>query len=155
SLGRAHAGDRASVSARRGGSALCVETRVSAGTSPLLAPAPAAKACTMLRDSHAAVADASGPRPPRHGGVGRRARGARGRPPSAQGWRTTDEEEIALRRWRGQTEISGIAALEPKWPLFGAFRVGSGNGGTYEVEIRSLESFTNSCDCIDHRVNGL
>jgi hypothetical protein len=45
--------------------------------------------------------------------------------------------------------------LEPRWPLFGAFRVGSGNGGTYEIEIRSLESLTNSCDCIDHRVNGL
>ena len=31
----------------------------------------------------------------------------------------------------------------------------SGSGGSYEVEIRSLENFANSCGCIDHRVNGL
>ncbi|HEY6578271.1 MAG TPA: C-terminal helicase domain-containing protein [Rhizomicrobium sp.] len=31
----------------------------------------------------------------------------------------------------------------------------SGTGGTYEVEIRTLDGFANSCGCIDHRVNGL
>jgi hypothetical protein len=35
------------------------------------------------------------------------------RPPALQGWRTTDEEEVALRRWRGRTEIVAIQALEP------------------------------------------
>src|SRR5215831_14074866 len=77
------------------------------------------------------------------------------RPPPFQGWRTTDEDEIALRRWRGRTEIVGIEALEANQPIFGAFRVRSGSGSFYEVEIRDLEGFTNSCGCIDHRANGL
>jgi len=75
--------------------------------------------------------------------------------PAQQGWRTTDEDEIALRRWRGRTEIVAIEPLEPEQPLFGTFRAQSGSGGFYEVEIRSLEGFVNSCGCIDHRVNGL
>ena len=76
--------------------------------------------------------------------------------PAALGWKTSDEDEISLRRWRGLTEIVGIEALEPDQPLFGSFRVRSGSGGgAYEVEIRDLAGFTNSCGCIDHRVNGL
>src|SRR5205814_813151 len=31
----------------------------------------------------------------------------------------------------------------------------SGSGGGYDVEIRALDRFANSCGCIDHRVNGL
>jgi superfamily II DNA or RNA helicase len=77
------------------------------------------------------------------------------RPPPLQGWRTTDEEEVALRRWRGRTEIVAIQALEPKQPFFGTFRVQSGSGFFYEVEIRDLDHFSNSCGCIDHRANGL
>ncbi len=77
------------------------------------------------------------------------------RPPPLQGWRTTDDDEIALRRWRGRTEIIAIEALEPKQPYFGTFRVQSGSGGFYEVEIRDLNGFSNSCGCIDHRANGL
>ena len=77
------------------------------------------------------------------------------RPPPLQGWRTTDDDEIALRRWRGRTEIVAIEALEPKQPYFGTFRVQSGSGGFYEVEIRDLDGFSNSCGCIDHRANGL
>lgn len=74
----------------------------------------------------------------------------------ALGWKTSDEDEISLRRWRGLTEIVGIEALEPDQSLFGSFRVRSGSGGgAYEVEIRDLADFTNSCGCIDHRVNGL
>ncbi|HEY6257463.1 MAG TPA: hypothetical protein VIY51_16895, partial [Xanthobacteraceae bacterium] len=34
-------------------------------------------------------------------------------------------------------------------------RTRSGSGGAYEVEIRTLDGFGNSCGCIDHRVNGL
>ncbi|HLH93819.1 MAG TPA: DEAD/DEAH box helicase [Xanthobacteraceae bacterium] len=77
------------------------------------------------------------------------------RPPAQQGWITTDAQEIELRRWRGSTEITGIEALESEHPLFGTFRAQSATGGAYEVEIRSLDAFTNSCGCIDHRVSGL
>ena len=84
----------------------------------------------------------------------RKARAVLDKPPQ-QGWRTTDEDEIALRRWRGRTEIVAIEPLEREQPLFGTFRAQSGRGGFYEVEIRSLDRFVNSCGCIDHRVNAL
>jgi superfamily II DNA or RNA helicase len=84
-----------------------------------------------------------------------RARAVLDRPPAPEGWRTTDTEEIELRRWRGSTEIAAIEALDAEHPIFGTFRTRSGTGGAYEVEIRSLEVFSNSCGCIDHRVNGL
>jgi hypothetical protein len=77
------------------------------------------------------------------------------RPPPQRGWKTTDADEIALRRWRGATEIVTIEALEPDAEIFGTFRVRSGTGSSYEVEIRSLVDHANSCGCIDHRVNGL
>ena len=91
----------------------------------------------------------------------RRARKSRARArkvlerPQPAGWRTSDEEELALRRWRGQTEILAVEALEPAHPLFGAFRVRSGSGGSYDVEIRDPFGRGNSCGCVDHRVNGL
>ncbi|NJL09183.1 MAG: hypothetical protein HC900_13825 [Methylacidiphilales bacterium] len=75
--------------------------------------------------------------------------------PALQGWNTTDDEEIALRRWRGTTEIVAIEAFEADHPVFGTFRTRSETGGSYEVEIRDLKGFSNSCGCIDHRVNGL
>ena len=77
------------------------------------------------------------------------------RPPAPQGWSTTDEDEIALRRWRGSTAITEIEAIEPEHPVFGSFRARSDAGSVYEVEIRSLDAHANSCGCIDHRVNGL
>ncbi|MCW5557939.1 MAG: hypothetical protein KIT22_08915, partial [Verrucomicrobiae bacterium] len=76
-------------------------------------------------------------------------------PPAARGWDTSDEQEVDLRRWRGRTEIVAVEALDPEHPVFGAFRVRSESGGAYEVEIRDLGGFGNSCGCIDHRVNGL
>ena len=85
----------------------------------------------------------------------RKARTVLKRPPPLQGWRTTDDDEIALRRWRGRTEIVAIEAEGPEHPFFGTFHVQSGSGGFYEVEIRDLEGFSNSCGCIDHRANGL
>jgi hypothetical protein len=85
----------------------------------------------------------------------RKARIVLDRPPPLQGWRTTDGDEIALRRWRGRTEIVAIEAQEPEHPFFGTFRVQSGSGSFYEVEIRDLDGFSNSCGCIDHRANGL
>jgi len=84
-----------------------------------------------------------------------RARAVLERPPGPQGWRTTDDDEIALRRWRGSTDIIAIEAIEAEHPIFGTFRTRSETGGSYEVEIRSLDGFANSCGCIDHRVNGL
>ncbi len=71
------------------------------------------------------------------------------------GWRTSDEDEIGLRRWRGSTEIQDVVALNPDRGFFGEFRVRSASQSGYDVEIRSLEGSTNSCGCIDHRVNAL
>jgi SNF2-related domain len=112
----------------------------------------------MLRESKPRGAGppcAPGPSEPPDGKRGR-ARAVLGRPPPGpQGWRTTDDDEIALRRWRGSTEIVAIEALEAEHPIFGTFRARSETGGSYEVEVRGLDIFTNSCGCIDHRVNGL
>jgi len=77
------------------------------------------------------------------------------RPPLPPGWHTSDDHEITLRRWRGRTEILSVKALEPDHPYFGTFRAQSASGGSYEVEIRSLNASANSCGCIDYRVNGL
>src|SRR5580693_1594938 len=66
-----------------------------------------------------------------------RARAVLDRPPAAEGWRTTDAEEIELRRWRGSTEIIAIEALDGEHPIFGTFRTRSETGGSYEVEIHS------------------
>src|SRR6266446_3872464 len=85
----------------------------------------------------------------------RKAKAVLDRPAVPPGWLTSDDNEIALRRWRGRTEILSVKALEPDHPYFGTFRAQSASGGSYEVEIRSLNELTNSCGCIDYRVNGL
>ena len=72
-----------------------------------------------------------------------------------QGWKTSDEDEIALRRWRGRTDILDVAAHDRDQGFFGLFRARSASGGAYDVEIRGLDRPINSCGCIDHRVNGL
>ena len=78
------------------------------------------------------------------------------RPAPPQGWDTSDEHEIELRRWRGRTEITAVeVAWSPTIRCFGTFRTRSESGTAYEVEIRSLDGFDNACGCIDHRVNGL
>jgi hypothetical protein len=86
---------------------------------------------------------------------GRKARRPKERAPAPLGWLSSDEEEIARRRWRGKTEIGAIERLEPGEAFFGSFRVRSASGGSYEVEIRSFDEKINSCGCADHRVNGL
>jgi superfamily II DNA or RNA helicase len=73
----------------------------------------------------------------------------------AQGWRTTDEDEIERRRQRAAGEPLAVEALEPDHPVFGTFRVSSETGSSYEVEIRSLSDRDNSCGCPDYEVNGL
>jgi SNF2-related domain len=85
----------------------------------------------------------------------RRAKAVLDRPALPPGWLTSDEDEIALRRWRGRTEILSVKALEPGRSYFGTFRAQSATGGSYEVEIRSFDGLVNSCGCIDYRVNGL
>jgi superfamily II DNA or RNA helicase len=75
--------------------------------------------------------------------------------PSAQGWRTTDEDEIERRRQRAAGEPLAVETLEPGHPVLGTFRVSSETGSSYEVEIRSLSERDNSCGCPDYEVNGL
>jgi DNA-binding NarL/FixJ family response regulator len=71
------------------------------------------------------------------------------------GWRTTDADEIALRRERASSELMRIENLEPSEPLFSTFAVRSPSGARYGVEVRSLSERENSCSCPDFRTNGL
>ncbi len=71
------------------------------------------------------------------------------------GWSTTDADEIERRRLRGINEAIRIESLTPDDAFFGVYRTQSGSGQAYRVEIRSLAEPINSCDCPDHRVNGL
>ena len=77
------------------------------------------------------------------------------RPPTFQGWISTDEGEIRRREWRGRTEIVEVRALDDDVHPFGDYRVASSSGSGYRVEIRSLHTHINSCECHDHRTNGL
>jgi len=75
--------------------------------------------------------------------------------PSPHNWRTTDEEEINRRRARAQTEDFRVSNSEPRHPIFSNFRVNSGSGLTYSVEIRDVRGRHFACDCVDFRINGL
>ncbi len=75
--------------------------------------------------------------------------------PKILGWNTTDADEIALRRWRGDIEPMSVQALETAHPIFGAFCVQSSSRQSYHVEIRHLSAVLNSCDCPDYQHNGL
>ncbi len=75
--------------------------------------------------------------------------------PKPLGWNTTDEDEIALRRWRGATEPMSVRPLESHYPYFGAFCVQSTPQLSYHVEIRHLSALLNTCDCPDFLHNGL
>jgi hypothetical protein len=77
--------------------------------------------------------------------------------PRLHGWRTTDDDEIALRRHRAQTESMEIAtAGTPPDGFHGDYDVTSGvSGQRYRVEIRALLARSNSCTCADFRHNGL
>ncbi|MDQ6950396.1 MAG: DEAD/DEAH box helicase [Mariprofundales bacterium] len=75
--------------------------------------------------------------------------------PHFVGWLTSDEDEIERRRDRGAKADVAIQALEPERTFFGSFLLTSDSGDSYRVEIRSLTQRCNSCDCPDHRVNGL
>ncbi|WP_177420361.1 DEAD/DEAH box helicase [endosymbiont of Lamellibrachia barhami] len=71
------------------------------------------------------------------------------------GWSTSDADEIERRRLRGLNEPSRIESQAQDDNFFGVYQVDSNNEQTYRVEIRSLAEPINSCDCPDHRINGL
>jgi superfamily II DNA or RNA helicase len=71
------------------------------------------------------------------------------------GWLTSDADEIERRRLRGVNETFRIESQTPDDAFFGVYRTHSGSGRAYRVEIRSLAEPINSCDCPDHRINGL
>lgn len=76
-------------------------------------------------------------------------------PPSAHNWATTDDDEIARRRWRALEEPFHIANIDAGFPIYSNFRVRSGSGMTYLVELRDLATRAFSCQCVDFRINGL
>ena len=71
------------------------------------------------------------------------------------GWLTTDADEIERRRLRGTHESFLIHPEARDHDFYGDYRIDSDNGQSYLVEIRSLLEPTNSCDCPDHRIDGL
>ena len=71
------------------------------------------------------------------------------------GWSTSDADEIERRRLRGVNEAIRVESQTPDDVFFGVYRAHSGSGQAYRVEIRSLADPINSCDCPDHRTNGL
>ena len=75
--------------------------------------------------------------------------------PSVHNWKTTDEDEIARRRWRAATESFRVRNLDSQHPIFSNFQVRSGSGMTYLVEIRDLALRQFHCQCVDFRINGL
>jgi superfamily II DNA or RNA helicase len=70
-------------------------------------------------------------------------------------WSTSDADEIERRRMRAINEAIQVESQTPADEFFGFYRVHSGTGRSYRVEIRSLAEPVNSCDCPDHRINGL
>lgn len=75
--------------------------------------------------------------------------------PHPHDWRTTDADEINKRRLRARTESAKITNLDLRHSIFSNFRVSSGSGMSYTVEIRSLARRRFSCTCVDFRINGL
>ena len=75
--------------------------------------------------------------------------------PAPHNWRTTDEDEINRRRVRARTEEFRVCNTDPRHPVFSNFRVNSGSGLTYSVEIRDVRRRQFACGCVDFRINGL
>jgi len=75
--------------------------------------------------------------------------------PPAHDWRTSDDDEVEKRRQRAREESFHIVNAAPEHPIFSNFRVKSGSGLTYSVEVRDLSSRHFACDCVDFRINGL
>lgn len=75
--------------------------------------------------------------------------------PPIHDWRTTDQDEINRRRLRAQTESLQVSNLDFLHPIFSNFRVQSGSGMVYTVEVRDVGQQRFACDCVDFRINGL
>lgn len=75
--------------------------------------------------------------------------------PPPHNWSTTDQDEIRRRQERARTENFKISNLDNRHPVFSNFRVYSGSGLVYSVEIRDLFNSQFACDCVDFRINGL
>src|SRR5688572_5380108 len=75
--------------------------------------------------------------------------------PPANDWRTTDRDEVEKRRARAREEAFAISNIDARHPIFSNFRVQSGSGLSYSVEIRCVRERQFSCDCVDFRINGL
>ena len=71
------------------------------------------------------------------------------------GWSTSDTDEIERRRTRGVNEAIRVEHQNPEDEFFGIYRIHPGTGRNYRIEIRSLSEPINSCNCPDHRINGL
>ena len=70
-------------------------------------------------------------------------------------WNTTDADEIERRKIRAEAEDFKLENLEPNQVYFSTFCVQTNQNKQYQVEIRSLTKNINSCNCVDHRGNGL
>jgi superfamily II DNA or RNA helicase len=75
--------------------------------------------------------------------------------PSIHNWKTTDEDEIAKRRFRAKAESLRVHNMDSRFPIFSNFTVKSGSGLAYSVEIRSIAQRRFSCNCVDFRINRL
>ncbi len=75
--------------------------------------------------------------------------------PPVHNWRTTDDDEIERRRLRARSGHFAISNLDAKHPIFSNFRIRSGSGLTYSIEIRSIREWQFACSCVDFRINGL
>ena len=75
--------------------------------------------------------------------------------PSQHDWRTTDEDEINRRRQRAESEEFSVSNLDARHSIFSNFKIKSGSGLTYSVEIRDVRERQFLCTCVDYRINGL
>jgi len=75
--------------------------------------------------------------------------------PSSYNWLTSDEDEINRRRARAQSEDFRVTNTNPEHPIFSNFKVSSGSGMNYAVEVRDIAKHQYACDCVDFRINGL
>lgn len=60
--------------------------------------------------------------------------------PPATDWRTSDADELAVRKLRAKAERHWITNLAPEHPILSNFEIRSPSGMTYRAEIRDLPS---------------
>ena len=75
--------------------------------------------------------------------------------PPMHNWRTTDEDELNRRKVRGKEEAFSITNHNPQHPIHSHFRIDSGSGQSYDVEIRDIREKAFACTCADFRTNNL